>query len=70
MEWIKCSERLPEKDSGILMTYNNLVMVGEFVNGKFYHESFCAHVEGCCKCEEQEGVTHWMFFPQPPENGA
>ena len=65
MEWIKCSQDLP-KIQYVLMSYNNMVMEGDFVNGKFYHPSSCSHVEGHCKCEEQEGITHWMPLPEPP----
>ena len=65
-KWIKCSNRLPEERQELLMTYNDLVMEGRFVNGKFYHPSVCAHVEGYCNCDEQEGITHWMPLPKIP----
>lgn len=66
MEWISVRDRLPQQ-TRILMTYNDLVMEGEFAKGKFYHPSICAHVSGYCKCEEQEGITHWMPLPEPPK---
>jgi Protein of unknown function (DUF551) len=56
----------PNENQDVLMTYNDLVMEGKFVNGKFYHPSVCAHVPGYCNCEYQEGITHWMPLPEPP----
>lgn len=66
MEWISV-KRDPQNDTEILMTYNDLVMEGMFSNGKFYHPSLCAHIKGYCDCDEQEGITHWMPLPKPPE---
>lgn len=66
-EWISVQERLPSNGEELLMSYNNLVMGGMFSNGKFYHPSNCAHVKGYCHCIEQEGITHWMPLPSPPE---
>ena len=67
-EWIKCSDESPLNGEGVLMSYNDLVMQGEYSNGKFYYPSSCAHVKGYCKCEEQEGITHWMPLPNPPSD--
>lgn len=67
MQWINVENRLPEI-YGVLMTYNDLVMEGEFAHGKFYHPSGCAHIPGYCNCKEQEGITHWMPLPKPPED--
>ncbi len=67
-EWISVKDRLPCENKEVLMTYNNLVMEGLFVNRKFYHSSVCAHVEGYCSCDEQEGITHWMPLPLPPKD--
>ena|SRR5690349_6037956 len=66
MEWISVNDNLPINNECILMTYNDLVMEGEFTNGKFYYPSTCAHVKGYCNCQEEEGITHWMPLPQPP----
>lgn len=65
-EWIKVKHRLPKENQEIIMTYNDLVMEGKFLNNKFYHPSVCAHVQGYCNCEEQEGITHWMPLPDAP----
>lgn len=69
MDWVKCSDETPVNGENVLMSYNNLVMEGEYSNGKFYYPSYCAHVKGYCKCEEQEGITHWMPLPKPPSAG-
>jgi hypothetical protein len=65
-DWIDVDEQLPENNQKLLMTYNDLVLEGRFVNGKFYYRSGCAHTPGYCNCEEQEGITHWMPLPKPP----
>jgi len=68
MEWISVKDERPNDNQEILMTYNNLVMEGKFVNGKFYLASLCAHVQGYCDCHEQEGISHWQPMPSPPSN--
>jgi len=67
MEWIDVDNFYPSNGQKVLMTYNDLIMEGEFANGKFYHPASCAHVPGFCKCEEQEGITHWMHLPDAPK---
>ena len=69
-EWISVEDKFPEDNQELLMTYNDLVMQGIFSNKKFYHPSVCAHVEGYCNCEEQEGISHWMPLPEPPNAGV
>jgi hypothetical protein len=65
--WIYIEDKLPEEGQDILMSYNNFVMEGKFVRGKFYHPSSCPCVEEYCHCEkEQEGISHWMPLPEPP----
>ena len=68
MDFISVEDKLPNTHEEILMTYNDLVMEGQYANGKFLHQiGACAHVPGYCYCEEQEGITHWMPLPKPPE---
>ncbi len=67
MEWISVKDRFPKNHQEILMTYNDLVMEGMFLQGKFYHPSGCAHIERFCNCEPQEGITHWMPLPESPK---
>ena len=65
-EWIDTRDKEPPKNKEILITYNNLVLSGIFLNGKFYYTPSCDHLIGHCTCEEQEGVTHWAYLPPPP----
>lgn len=60
-EWISVRDKLPKDTEEILMTYNDFVMEGFFSNGKFYYPYT---FEG--SLEEQEGITHWMELPKPP----
>lgn len=68
VNWISVEKKMPENHDDVLMTYNDLVMHGKFVHGKFYHPSACAHTPGYCKCEEQEGITHWTPLPEAPKD--
>lgn len=56
-EWIKCSERLPEKD-GFYLVYPRLNGWSEswFNGGKFAISRFYG-----------AEVTHWLPLPAPPE---
>lgn len=60
MKWIDVDERLPWEEEGVIMTYNNLVFSGWFSEGEFFYYS------GCGSAECQEGITHWMPLPLPP----
>jgi len=67
-KWISVEDELPGQYDNILMTYNDLVAYGEFANGKFLYPNLsCTHRKSYCKCEEQEGITHWMPLPGPPK---
>jgi len=73
MKWISTREKLPEPGQKVLMSYNNLV-----ING-FYHPAI---PYGGFTCDSpaydlekvyndpspQEGITHWMPMPEPPED--
>lgn len=56
--WIPVSERLPEPWVSVLVAAYEYVLVG------------CVDTDGVwrdCRDETQEGVTHWMKLPEPPE---
>lgn len=61
-EWINTEDGIPEDHQEVLMIYNDFVMPGKFVNGKFWYVPICVN----CIREEQEGVTYWMLFPKNP----
>lgn len=67
-QWISVLSRFPDEKTDVLMSYNNFVLEGYYMNEKFYHPSNCAHVENYCFCHEQEGVTHWMPLPAAPKD--
>lgn len=79
MNWIKCSDRLPEKDGEYLVYVSDRIWSGAMVlwftndfsqlyNDLSYpHKGFYENDPeyGCIKYEE---VTHWMPLPEPPED--
>ncbi len=66
MEWIKCSDRLPEDRIDVLVYNGEACSVSsylkEFYNKFGYHE--WSHNEEQFNYNE---VTHWMPLPQPPK---
>lgn len=65
-DWIPCSERMPEKDTSVLISAQ-----GHRVS------AFYDAVKGVFMLTETEGlfysmsaVTHWMPLPDPPEEGG
>lgn len=67
MSWIKCSERMPEVDSRLLV-----VTHGKYVSAAAYRQWAGAKTEkGRAPRFEDlrgivHGVTHWMPLPEPP----
>ncbi|MCM1213299.1 MAG: DUF551 domain-containing protein [Lachnospiraceae bacterium] len=64
--WIPCSERMPENDGYILLSFENLAvpMVGRYeeddAGGAFYA------VDGAESCISQDMIVNaWMPLPQP-----
>ncbi|WP_105739367.1 DUF551 domain-containing protein [Cronobacter dublinensis] len=55
MEWIKCSERMPE------------AMVSVLVTGTWFHHAVSFWDGGSwCDLDYELPVTHWMPLPTPP----
>ena len=62
MDWILCSERLPENGDYSVLCY--------FTNGSVEPVRM-AHVQDWAegKIDDIVSITHWMPMPSPPEAG-
>lgn len=59
MEWIECSERLPESDDHVLAFIDN-----RYIWQSYYRDG----IWYCCNSNEFEDiVTHWMPLPEKPK---
>ena len=61
MEWIKCSEKMPEDRSGVLLWDADLE---EVISGHYSHKTQLFYHHGYLIENE---ITHWCMPPQPPE---
>lgn len=62
MEWIKCSDRLPEKSKHVLCYYGvKSPLRGYMHEGKWY-----LYFYGGVEESYMHNVTHWMPLPEPP----
>ena len=57
MEWIKCSDRMPEQFKAILV-FNDY--------GEFWCGAYDRYLDFYCDSVLVEGITHWMPLPPPP----
>jgi len=68
MQWIKCSERLPEEEITVLIypygyDRGSVLPLGKNRNG-IMHE-----IDSPCLYERlNDPITHWMPFPEPPKD--
>lgn len=76
MEWIKCSDRLPEPGSKVICYYfpKAPVMEGRIVGILTRHDRLEISVaSGLLRHMDENGfalaaqVTHWMPLPNPPQ---
>ena len=59
MEWIKCSDQLPQEGKVVLLCdQGGYMTAGWLHNGRFYLESMVWF---------QHEFTHWMPLPEPPK---
>ncbi|WIJ49647.1 DUF551 domain-containing protein [Enterobacter roggenkampii] len=63
MEWIKCSEQMPEETGDIIVVSDDIVMSGVSYSRKkgFYLQALEYDAD-----EPVDDVTHWMPLPEPP----
>ncbi len=63
MEWIKCSERMPDETGDIIVVSDGIVMSGISYSRKkgFYLQALEYDAD-----EPVDDVTHWMPLPKPP----
>jgi hypothetical protein len=64
MEWIKCSERMPDHRATVLFASSGQVFAGSYDDGRHLKKpvgkwSWIGRVY-------HGEVTHWMPFPPPP----
>lgn len=67
MEWIKCSERMPEGKC-IAIGYQNEIMIG-YLSGDVNIAGYGRMGTGIVCQDDHEvltNVTHWMPLPEPP----
>lgn len=61
-KWIPVEERLPERDTEVLVyAYNHNIWVWEYHGNAWEAEDGYYH--------ELDVVTHWMPLPEPPKDG-
>lgn len=70
LEWIKCSERIPEsKDDSVLVYFPNGSI--ETVHIQDYFDDITAgYKDGILQYTKwylSQGITHWMELPNPPK---
>lgn len=65
-KWIPVTERLPEEGSEILVSRGGFI--GSMMNVYSYlGEDRWEDDYGYFGTAEEEGITHWMPLPEPPE---
>lgn len=66
-KWIKCSDRLPPKDTAVLCYYyNKYTEVMEYWHDDEQGKHVFYNPPSCPTCPNED-VTHWMPLPKPPE---
>jgi len=82
-EWVKVKDRLPDEDMSVLAYMTNIEVTWwggiqriKSVDREFWHNGdkcFCLYEKEwstgfCKKIKHRSVITHWMPFPEPPED--
>lgn len=71
MEWIKCSDRLPEKDCMVIVKLLiDRIVLSKYINNEFmFNDCDCCGGYRCGSFTEPIGnVIYWMPLPELPKN--
>ena len=67
MEWIKCSDRMPEEEQGSVIGWNaETCEASEYFYDNDEVECFSYYNFCGCHSFNADVVTHWMPLPPPP----
>ena len=70
MEWIKCSDKLPEKDETVLFYDGDEIRSGYLRMFEYYYSENKLEWHTNCDCRdnwEEYKPTHWMLLPEKPK---
>lgn len=74
MEWIKCSDRLPEIDKKVLTLIENSRVIGEFIGDEWIEHYWIdipkkRFMNSYSDLQQyvNENITHWMPLPEIPK---
>lgn len=76
MEWIKCSDRLPEKDQWVLCFLDNNRFTNNILTLKFNFEEYINNgvvkkfpiFSSIDRAWPSDQITHWMPLPEAPKD--
>lgn len=67
-EWIKCSERLPEKEGNYLVCDRGRdVFEAVFFKNEYYGKEIILWLDPVEEYQEYQHITHWQYLPDAPE---
>ena len=68
MEWIKCSDRLPENYEKVICWDGETQITATHNDGLFFQDiEYCFSLTAVDNVIDN-AITHWMPLPKPPED--